>query len=42
MYNDSGKIYGAPKIREKLKAQGYSKISLKRVQRHMKKLGIRS
>jgi len=42
IYNDSGKIYGAPKIREKLKAQGYSKISLKRVQRHMKKLGIRS
>jgi transposase InsO family protein len=42
IYNESGKVYGAPKIREKLKAQGYEKISIKRVQRHMKKLGIRS
>ncbi|WP_093754565.1 IS3 family transposase [Tepidimicrobium xylanilyticum] len=42
IYNESGKVYGAPKIREKLKTQGYEKISLKRVQRHMKKLGIRS
>ena len=42
IYNESGKIYGAPKIREKLKEKGYEKISIKRVQRHMKKLGIRS
>ncbi|WP_109840647.1 IS3 family transposase [Schnuerera ultunensis] len=42
IYNESGKVYGAPKIREKLKTHGYEKISLKRVQRHMKKLGIRS
>ena len=42
IYNDSNKIYGAPKIRKELKALGYEKISLKRVQRHMKKLGIRS
>lgn len=42
IYNESGKIYGAPKIRKELKAKGYEKISLKRVQRHMKKLSIRS
>ena len=42
IYNDSNKIYGAPKIRKELKALGYENISLKRVQRHMKKLGIRS
>jgi len=42
IYNESGKIYGAPKIHKELKAKGYEKISLKRVQRHMKKLGIRS
>ena len=42
IYNESNKIYGAPKIREKLKKKGYKQISLKRVQRHMKKLGIRS
>ena len=42
IYNESGKIYGAPKIRKELKVKGYEKISLKRVQRHMKKLSIRS
>ena len=42
IYNDSNKIYGAPKIRKALKALGYENISIKRVQRHMKKLGIRS
>ncbi|WP_074349751.1 IS3 family transposase [Proteiniborus sp. DW1] len=42
IYNDNNKIYGAPKIREELKAIRYVSISLKRVQRHMKKLGIRS
>lgn len=42
IYNESNKIYGAPKIREILKDIGYEKISIKRVQRHMKKLGIRS
>lgn len=29
IYNESGKVYGAPKIREKLKAQGYEKLALK-------------
>lgn len=42
IYHESGKRYGAPKIREELIAMGYEKISLKRVQRHMSKLGIRS
>ena len=42
IYNESNKIYGAPKIREELKKLGYENISIKRVQRHMKKLGIRS
>ncbi|QQY79457.1 IS3 family transposase [Keratinibaculum paraultunense] len=42
IYNESNKVYGAPKIREKLKEKGYKNISIKRVQRHMKKLGIRS
>lgn len=43
IYNDSNKIYGAPKIREVLKStMGYENISIKRVQRHMKHLGIRS
>jgi putative transposase len=42
IYNESNKVYGAPKIREKLKEKGYKQISLKRVQRHMKKSGIRS
>lgn len=42
IYNDSGKIYGAPKIHNCLKELGYEKISLKRVQRHMKKLQIKS
>ena len=37
IYNDSNKIYGAPKIRKELKALEYENISLKRVQRHMKK-----
>ena len=42
IYNDSNKIYGAPKIHAKLKTQDYEDINLKRVQRHMKKLGIKS
>lgn len=42
IYNESNKIYGAPKIREELKGLGYEKISIKRVQRHMRKLGIKS
>ena len=42
VYNESNKIYGAPKIREELRKLGYENISIKRVQRHMKKLGIRS
>lgn len=41
IYNDSNKRYGAPKIHKKLEKWGY-KISLKRVQRLMKKLGISS
>ncbi len=32
IYNESNKIYGAPKIHEKLKKKGYEKISIKRVQ----------
>ena len=42
IYNQSNRIYGAPKIHAKLRMQGYEDISLKRVQRHMKKLGIKS
>ena len=42
IYNNSNKIYGAPKIRKELMKMGYETISIKRVQRHMKKLGIRS
>lgn len=42
IYNESNKVYGAPKIREKLKTKGYEKISLKKVQRHMNRLDIRS
>jgi transposase InsO family protein len=42
IYNESNKIYGAPKIRIELIKRGYKNISIKRVQRHMKKLGIRS
>lgn len=41
IYNDSSKRYGAPKIHDTLKEQGH-KISLKRVQRLMKSLGLRS
>ncbi|WP_183108782.1 IS3 family transposase [Thermohalobacter berrensis] len=41
VYLDSKKRYGAPKIRQILKSRGWS-ISLKRVQRLMQKLGIRS
>lgn len=41
IYNESSKRYGAPKIHKKLEDQGY-KISLKRVQRLMKKLNIAS
>lgn len=41
IYEDSKKRYGAPKIHKTLIAQGI-KISLKRVQRLMKKLGIKS
>ena len=42
IYNDSNKVYGAPKITKELMKMGYEKISVKRVQRHMKLLGIRS
>ena len=41
IYYDNKRRYGAPKIREKLKAKGWN-VSIKRVQRIMKKLGIRS
>jgi transposase InsO family protein len=41
IYNNSKKRYGAPKIYKTLIAEGF-KISLKRVQRIMKKLGIKS
>lgn len=41
IYLDNKKRYGAPKIRQILKSNGWS-ISLKRVQRLMQKLGIRS
>lgn len=41
IYNESKKRYGAPKIHNTLIAEGL-KISLKRVQRIMKKLGIKS
>jgi len=41
IYEDSKKRYGAPKIHKLLNQQGH-KISLKRVQRIMKKLGIKS
>lgn len=40
-YMDNQKRYGAPKIREVLK-QTYPRLSVKRVQRHMKALGIKS
>ncbi len=41
IYLDSKKRYGAPKIHHKLRENNIN-ISLKRVQRIMKKLGIRS
>ncbi|MBS4535680.1 IS3 family transposase [Clostridium sp. D2Q-14] len=41
IYLDNKKRYGAPKIRQILKSSGWL-VSLKRVQRLMKKLGIRS
>lgn len=41
VYMDNQRRYGAPKIREVLK-QTYSRLSVKRVQRHMKALGIKS
>ena len=41
VYEESKKRYGAPKIHETLEKQGH-KISLKRVQRLMKKAGIQS
>ena len=41
VYLESNKIYGAPKVYAALIRQGI-KMSLKRVQRHMKALGIRS
>lgn len=40
-YFDSKKRYGAPKIQKVLEKSG-TKASLKRVQRHMAKLGLRS
>lgn len=41
IYMESKKRYGAPKIHKVLEASGI-KTSLKRVQRHMEKLGLRS
>jgi hypothetical protein len=41
VYIDSHKRYGAPKIREVL-VKTYPRLSVNRVQRHMKALGIRS
>src|SRR5699024_6417362 len=41
IHNDSKKRYGAPKIHRQLVTKGYQ-ISLKRVQRLMKKAGIQS
>lgn len=41
IYEESKKRYGAPKIHKVLEASGI-KTSLKRVQRHMAKLGLRS
>ncbi|XEQ94862.1 IS3 family transposase ISBce13 [Sporomusa carbonis] len=41
IYNDSKKRYGAPKIRAVLK-ESYPCLSINRVQRHMKALGIKS
>lgn len=41
IYNESNQVYGAPKIQKELEGKGYS-VSLKRVQRKMKELGIRS
>ena len=41
VYNDSKKRYGAPKLKEILKSK-YPRLSIKRVQRHMKALGIKS
>jgi len=41
VYNDNNKRYGAPKIREVLKNK-YPSLSINRVQRHMKVLGIKS
>src|SRR5699024_5155970 len=41
IHNDSDKRYGAPKIHHLLNEEGY-KVSLKRVQRLMKKANIRS
>lgn len=41
IYNKSKKRYGTPKIQKMLEKEGYE-ISLKRVQRLMKKLGIKS
>src|SRR5699024_12515015 len=41
LYHDSGKRYGAPKIHYHLNDEGYQ-VSLKRVQRLMKKDNIRS
>ena len=39
IYNESNKVYGAPKIQKELEGKGY-KVSVKRVQRKMKELGI--
>ena len=41
IYNQSKKRYGAPKIHHTLQQEGYY-VSLKRVQRLMKKVGIKS
>lgn len=41
IYNESNQVYGVPKIQKELEGKGYN-VSLKRVQRKMKELGIRS
>ena len=41
IYNESNKVYRAPEIQKEFKGKGH-KVSVKRVQKKMKELGIRS
>lgn len=41
IYNESNQVYGASKIQKELEGKGY-KVSIKRVQRKMKELVIKS